>query len=71
MQEFRCQKCRKLLGKIEGIAEIKCPRCGTINTTREGGSQISQQQVKEHLKKCKTDREVVKTQGESYGFYKD
>jgi len=31
MQEFRCSKCNKLLGKVDGKAEIKCPRCGTIN----------------------------------------
>lgn len=31
MNEFRCIKCDKLLGKIEGKAEIKCPRCKTIN----------------------------------------
>lgn len=32
MKEFRCEKCGKLLAKIEGKAEIKCPRCKTINT---------------------------------------
>jgi len=31
MKDFRCSKCGKLLGKIEGKAEIKCPRCGEIN----------------------------------------
>lgn len=31
MREVRCLKCNKLLGKIKGEAEIKCPRCGTIN----------------------------------------
>lgn len=35
MKEFRCVKCGKLLGKIDGNAEIKCPRCSTINTARE------------------------------------
>ncbi|MGG1661735.1 Com family DNA-binding transcriptional regulator [Brevibacillus sp. NRS-1366] len=29
LKEVRCKKCKKLLGKINGIAEIKCPRCGT------------------------------------------
>lgn len=29
--EFRCRKCGKLLGKIEGKAEIKCPRCKQLN----------------------------------------
>ncbi|MFR4144782.1 MAG: Com family DNA-binding transcriptional regulator [[Clostridium] leptum] len=27
MIEFRCPNCNKLLGKIDGVAEIKCPRC--------------------------------------------
>ncbi len=33
MKEFRCQKCRKLLGKYRGNfeLEIKCPRCGNNN----------------------------------------
>ncbi len=30
--EVRCLTCNKLLGKIKGEAEIKCPRCGQINT---------------------------------------
>lgn len=32
MKEFRCSKCNKLLGKIEGRAEIVCPRCKELNT---------------------------------------
>jgi len=31
MQEIRCTKCNKKLGMIDGKAEIKCPRCGTVN----------------------------------------
>lgn len=31
MKDFRCIKCNKLLGKIDGNAEIKCSRCGTTN----------------------------------------
>jgi LSD1 subclass zinc finger protein len=31
MIEFRCSNCNKLLGKIEGKAEIKCPKCKTMN----------------------------------------
>lgn len=27
MEECRCPKCGKLLGKIEGKAELWCPRC--------------------------------------------
>lgn len=30
--EVRCKKCGKLLGKAKGEAEIKCPRCGEVNT---------------------------------------
>ena len=32
MAETRCNKCNKLLGYIEGKYEIKCPRCGAMNT---------------------------------------
>ena len=35
MEEFHCSSCNKLLGKIEGNAEIKCPRCKTINTYKQ------------------------------------
>jgi phage FluMu protein Com len=31
MIDFRCNNCNKLLGKIEGKAEIVCPRCKTLN----------------------------------------
>lgn len=31
MEDFRCSKCNLLLGKIDGIAIIKCRKCGTIN----------------------------------------
>ncbi|WP_430139029.1 Com family DNA-binding transcriptional regulator [Paenibacillus lautus] len=31
MQECRCSKCNKLLGKVEGRAEIMCPRCKVLN----------------------------------------
>lgn len=31
LQEVRCIKCGKLLGKIKGVAEIKCTRCNTLN----------------------------------------
>lgn len=30
MEEFRCSKCGKKLGEIEGKAIIKCPRCKEI-----------------------------------------
>lgn len=29
--DFRCGKCGKLLGRIKGDAEIKCPRCNSLN----------------------------------------
>jgi len=34
MQEVRCKNCGKLLCKTEGNGkvEIKCPRCGEMNT---------------------------------------
>jgi len=35
MQEFRCKQCGKLLAKIEGRAEIKCPRCKTVKIKTE------------------------------------
>ncbi|MBL8029942.1 MAG: PAS domain S-box protein [Candidatus Doudnabacteria bacterium] len=42
--EFRCKSCNKLLGKQHGEnakIEIKCLRCGTINSVLEdGGSQV-------------------------------
>lgn len=34
MREFRCIKCRKLLGLeyiYSGRLSIQCPRCGTLN----------------------------------------
>lgn len=29
--KFRCDNCRKLLGEVEGDANIVCPRCGGLN----------------------------------------
>ena len=34
LDETRCKKCHKLLGYIDGRFEIKCPRCGEMNTKR-------------------------------------
>lgn len=31
LSEHRCNKCNRLLGKFNGQAEIKCPKCGEIN----------------------------------------
>lgn len=36
MNEFRCSNCNKLLGMIEGKAEIKCPKCKTMNFGYDG-----------------------------------
>lgn len=29
--DARCMKCDKLLGKLKGLAEIKCHKCGCYN----------------------------------------
>ncbi len=36
MKEFRCQKCRRLLGRYTEceLLEIKCPRCGQLNSLK-------------------------------------
>lgn len=47
MKEFRCQKCNKLLGKIDGAAEIVCPRCKEVNIT--GTPQLGRLR---HVKPC-------------------
>ncbi|MFH1541793.1 MAG: Com family DNA-binding transcriptional regulator [bacterium] len=33
MKEFRCERCNRLLAKIDGSArvEVKCPRCKAMN----------------------------------------
>ncbi|MBP1761205.1 MAG: Mu-like prophage protein Com [Firmicutes bacterium] len=50
MQEFRCESCRKLLGKYADCRylEIKCPRCNTINVL----SAIRQPQAAIQTKKA-------------------
>lgn len=37
IKEFRCSACNKLLGRYSGVInlEIKCPRCGKINSICE------------------------------------
>lgn len=30
LKEYRCS-CGRLLGKFDGQAEVKCPKCGKIN----------------------------------------
>lgn len=31
LTDKRCSNCNRLLGKFNGQAEIKCPKCGKIN----------------------------------------
>jgi len=31
--EFRCKDCGRLLGYVSGKAEIKCPKCHSLNHT--------------------------------------
>lgn len=31
MKTVRCVKCDRKLGLLDGKAEIKCPRCNTLN----------------------------------------
>lgn len=33
MTDVRCKNCNKLLGRVKGEAEIKCPRCKELNVT--------------------------------------
>ena len=35
LKKERCFKCNKLLGYIDGRYEIKCPRCGEMNTNKK------------------------------------
>ena len=31
LKECRCSKCKRLLAKVDGRAEIVCPRCSELN----------------------------------------
>lgn len=35
LKEIRCKKCNRLIGKVKGAAEIKCPRCATVNIVKD------------------------------------
>ena len=35
-KEFRCANCGRLLAKVNGDAEIKCPRCRSMNKYHDG-----------------------------------
>lgn len=47
MIEMRCEKCHKLLCKMsEGaVVSIKCPRCSTLNTAREGVNRTTEERT--------------------------
>ncbi|QNO18997.1 Com family DNA-binding transcriptional regulator [Caproicibacterium amylolyticum] len=32
LKEVRCRKCNKKLGEFNGYYEIKCPRCGNMQS---------------------------------------
>ena len=51
MQEIRCKSCNKLLGKFEGIGEIKCPRvnCNMVNKFDTKKKIHSVVRVHEHI----------------------
>lgn len=36
MDEIRCKECGKLLCKLWGTVEVKCPRCKTMNEVSKG-----------------------------------
>jgi phage FluMu protein Com len=35
MNPVRCAKCNKLLGKLTAPYEVKCPRCGYMESKEE------------------------------------
>gem|GEM_PF-2814889 len=59
MKEVRCGKCRALLfkagsGAITGTIEIKCRRCGSINTPRSANPTQQKTRTADHAA-CKAD----------------
>ncbi|MDD3364786.1 MAG: Com family DNA-binding transcriptional regulator [Syntrophomonas sp.] len=60
MQDFRCEKCKKLLGKYLGCKrlEIKCPRCGMSNCLIE--NLVYTDQVNSHSGREKINGSVFK-----------
>lgn len=38
--DFRCACCQRLLAKVAGDTEIKCPRCGAINKYNAETGQV-------------------------------
>lgn len=35
LREVRCRGCGRLLGRLFGFFQIKCPRCGAVNEGQE------------------------------------
>ena len=60
MLDFRCEKCKKLLGKYLGCKrlEIKCPRCGSSNYLFD--NLVYTDQVKSHSTRAKISGSVFK-----------
>lgn len=44
MYEVRCKRCGRLLAKISGIGEFKCPRCGYEMTVDTGQAEQQKNQ---------------------------
>lgn len=59
MSPFRCFNCSKLLGMIEGKAEIKCPKCKTMNSTDPFAGDIQIQVVDPITLRTNYDHESV------------
>ncbi|MBE0595706.1 MAG: Com family DNA-binding transcriptional regulator [Desulfuromonadales bacterium] len=61
MDEIRCGACSRKLGEGEYVSlQIKCPRCGTLNSLRAGPSpeqerrRASKKEASTHARKTKT-----------------
>lgn len=52
MNEIYCDGCGRLLAKLDGRAELKCPRCHTVEIYSS----------EKTTKNAEFDREVIKTQ---------
>lgn len=61
MDECRCPKCGKLLALINGVAEIKCSRCGFLSVYRSKSSAA----LKTHKNNQIIDRAPVMAQQQS------
>lgn len=65
MNEVYCEGCGRMLGRLCGIAELKCPRCGAVgiydSKTCER-TRIKRKIGREAVKTQNFGREAVKTQ---------